>query len=135
MDGLRSRSILSLMKRPPVQHKGYARPDWSWQPVRAKKLLAKELAEKAQLAERLGPVAPPLPKEPEPWPDDGGVRREPYVDRLDKRVIRRVGWTNCLSRFAIEGPHRFFSPDVAKVRVCPRCKHTNQIAEQQGRAN
>lgn len=50
MDGLRLRSILSLMRKPPIQYKACAtRPDWSWQPQRAKRLLAKELAEKAAI--------------------------------------------------------------------------------------
>lgn len=50
MDGARIKSIVSLMRKPPVQYKSqYTRPDWSWQPERAKRLLAKELAEKAKV--------------------------------------------------------------------------------------
>ena len=47
MDGLRIRSILSLMKSPPIQYKSRStRPDWSWQPARAKKQLEKEMSNK-----------------------------------------------------------------------------------------
>lgn len=56
---------------------------------------------------------------PHPWPDDGGKRREAVLD-LDEhppRVVRRVGWSPCLSCQT-----SFFSPDVVSVRLCPRCK-------------
>jgi hypothetical protein len=47
MDGLRRRSILKLMRGPRIQYKsGTVRPDWSWQPGRAKKQFKKELRER-----------------------------------------------------------------------------------------
>lgn len=58
--------------------------------------------------------------EPKWWLDDGGACRVPIYDHTfsPPRLVRRVGWVNCL------GPNkdRFFSPDVAKVRVCAECK-------------
>lgn len=69
--------------------------------------------------------------DPMPWADDGSARREPVYNHsfLTPRLVRRVGWVNCLSPYgndidpvATARPHRFFSSDVAKVRVCRECK-------------
>ena len=53
--------------------------------------------------------------EPERWPYDGCVRREPVldVDRDPPRMIRRLGWwryMNCGTPF--------FSDDVVGLRLC-----------------
>lgn len=62
--------------------------------------------------------------EPEEWPDDGGAKRLPVYDRNvnPPRLVRKVGWVDCLGRFASQTPHRFLSPDAVKVRLCDRCK-------------
>jgi hypothetical protein len=62
--------------------------------------------------------------EPVSWPDDGGAKRLPLYDRnvSPPRLMRKVGWVNCLGRYASLTPHRIFSPDVIKVRMCDRCK-------------
>ena len=67
---------------------------------------------------------------PEPgyWPDDGGKRRVPIYDHMHlagepPRLVRRVGWVSCLSPYSRHFPHRFFSPDVVKVRMCSGCKN------------
>jgi hypothetical protein len=58
------------------------------------------------------------------WPDDGGKLRVPIYDHnysalRPPRLVRKVGWTNCLGR----GPrHRIFSYDVARERMCTACK-------------
>jgi len=57
-----------------------------------------------------------------PWNDDGGARVEIVVDPnwlIDgkPRVVRRVGWRQCMTR-----KHRFFSHDIARVRMCDSCK-------------
>jgi len=66
---------------------------------------------------------------PEPpwWPDDGGAKRVPIYDHngLTPRLVRKVGWVNCLGRISLRQPHRWLSPDVAKVRCCPRCASSN----------
>lgn len=53
--------------------------------------------------------------EPERWPYDGGARRETVLDTdcHPPRVVRTVGWTNCLS---CRSP--FFSEDVLALRLC-----------------
>jgi hypothetical protein len=58
--------------------------------------------------------------EPEPWPQDGGARREPVLDPNwhPPRVIRRVGWARCLTC-----RDWFFSTDVCKVRLCRTCRY------------
>jgi hypothetical protein len=68
-------------------------------------------------------------RDPRPWDDDGGATRVPIYDHAfgQRRLVRRVGWVRCLSQFHSDPasrvePHRFLSPDVAKVRVCPDCK-------------
>jgi hypothetical protein len=62
--------------------------------------------------------------EPVSWPDDGGAKRVPIYDRNGRqpRLVRKIGWVNCLGRFSRDTPHRIFSPDVVKVRMCTRCK-------------
>jgi hypothetical protein len=55
------------------------------------------------------------------WPDDSGAKRVAIYDHNfnPPRLVRRVGWTNCLGR----GPrHRIFSADVARERMCSTCK-------------
>lgn len=54
------------------------------------------------------------------WPDNGRV--EVVVDPnwlIDgqPRVVRRVGWRHCMCC-----RRRFFSADIAKVRICDACK-------------
>lgn len=63
-------------------------------------------------------------QDPVPWPDDGGAMRVPIYDRNSNppRLVRKVGWVNCLGRYAVNRPHRLFSPDVVRVRVCVACK-------------
>jgi hypothetical protein len=52
--------------------------------------------------------------EPDPWPFDGCVRREPVVDiDYPPRVVRKVGWHRCM-RCA----RPFFSEDVVRQRLC-----------------
>jgi hypothetical protein len=78
------------------------------------------------------PVQPPRPKTrpiqeegftPDPiiWSDDGGAKRVPIYDHNfgQSRLVRRVGWTNCLGRGA---RHRIFSYDVTRERICSSCK-------------
>lgn len=62
--------------------------------------------------------------DPDKWPDDGGAQRVPIYDHIfgQARLVRRVGWTQCLSPQSRERAHRFFSPDVQRVRMCPVCK-------------
>lgn len=60
--------------------------------------------------------------DPSPWKDDGGVKRVPVYDHnwlIDgkPRLVRQVGWRHCMT-----GKHTFLSPDIAKVRICSRCK-------------
>lgn len=57
--------------------------------------------------------------EPRQWPWDGGTRREAVldVDRTPPRVVRHVGWRSCL-----RCRRPYFSPDVARVRMCDPCK-------------
>ncbi len=52
---------------------------------------------------------------PEPWPYNGGVRREPVLDTDDipARVVRKVGWRRC-----IECGEPFCSDDVGRLRLC-----------------
>lgn len=59
--------------------------------------------------------------DPQLWPDDGGKLRVPIYDYNfgQWRLVRRVGWTNCLGR---EPRHRIFSSDVARERICTACK-------------
>lgn len=64
--------------------------------------------------------------DPDRWPDDGGAKRVGIYDHIcnPPRLVRRVGWTNCLG----ESPtHRIFSFDVARERICTTCK-TRQSA-------
>jgi hypothetical protein len=70
--------------------------------------------------------------EPKWWPDDGGTRRFPIYDHMDRppRLVRKVGWVNCLGRFGGK-PHRFISPDVARVRICTACKNTETATHRQ----
>lgn len=60
-------------------------------------------------------VAPQGFAYPVPWPDDGGVRREPVLDtdHVPPLVVRRVGWSRCL-----RCRRPFFSEDVVKLRLC-----------------
>jgi hypothetical protein len=52
--------------------------------------------------------------EPDPWPFDGGVRREPVLDSLcGNRVVRKVGWHRCL-----KCRRPFWSEDVLRLRLC-----------------
>ena len=67
--------------------------------------------------------------EPAMWSDDGGSKRVAIYDRnvYPPSLVRRVGWVNCLGRFSSGRPHRVFSPDVFKVRMCVRCKRPEGI--------
>lgn len=58
-------------------------------------------------------------EEPTMWENDGGARREPVIDHnfSPPRVVRRVGWRACMCC-----RDSFFSPDVARVRICEPCK-------------
>lgn len=52
--------------------------------------------------------------EPEPWPFDGCLRREPVKDAdYPYRVVRKVGWHRCL-----KCRRPFFSEDVLRLRLC-----------------
>jgi hypothetical protein len=51
--------------------------------------------------------------EPDPWPFDGCVRREPVLDEDTRRVVRKVGWHRCL-----KCRRPFFSEDVIRLRLC-----------------
>lgn len=66
-----------------------------------------------------------MDKDPEPWRDDGGARRVPIHDHVLKppRLVRIVGWVNCLSPYTRNRKHRFLSPDIKRVRTCPSCKN------------
>lgn len=55
--------------------------------------------------------------EPTSWPDDGTDRREPVVDPSDGRIIRWVGWRQCMCC-----RKRFFSSWVTGRRICEPCK-------------
>jgi hypothetical protein len=61
--------------------------------------------------------------EPTSWRDDGGKRVEVVVDPnwlIDgkPRVIRRIAWRRCISCKC----RRFFSRDLARIRLCDVCK-------------
>lgn len=56
------------------------------------------------------------------WCDDGGARRETVTNEVSGRVSK-MGWVTCLSR-SDAGPHRFFSSDVSRYRICDKCKGT-----------
>lgn len=53
--------------------------------------------------------------EPEPWPYDGGKRRESVLDLeyFPPRIVRKVGWQTCM---CCGKP--FFSEDVIALRLC-----------------
>ena len=52
--------------------------------------------------------------EPDAWPFDGCVRREPVTDEDHPgRVVRKVGWHRCL-----KCRRPFFSEDVLRLRLC-----------------
>jgi len=54
--------------------------------------------------------------EPEPWPYDGGKRRESVLVDLEyfpPRVVRKVGWRNCM---CCGKP--FWSEDTTRLRLC-----------------
>ena len=55
----------------------------------------------------------------EPWPDDGGQRRERVLDadHNPPRVVRVVGWHRCMT---CRKP--FWSEDTRHVRMCRDCK-------------
>ena len=57
--------------------------------------------------------------EPEPWRDDGGVRREAVLDgdHNPPRVVRSVGWKQC-----IRCRRSFWSEDVQRLHMCAACK-------------
>lgn len=57
--------------------------------------------------------------EPRMWPQDGGTRREPMMDMDVKppRAVRYVGWRPCSCC-----GKKFFSRDVAGIRLCGSCK-------------
>jgi hypothetical protein len=57
--------------------------------------------------------------EPDLWPDDGGVRREPVLDadHNPPRVVRQVGWRRC-----IRCRSSFWSEDVQRLYMCDGCK-------------
>jgi hypothetical protein len=62
--------------------------------------------------------------EPFMWCDDGGKRVEAIVDPnwiIDgsPRVIRHMAWRPCMCC-----RRRFFSLDVARVRMCGSCKES-----------
>lgn len=67
-------------------------------------------------------------RDPAMWPDDGGKLRVPIYDHNfgQKRLVRRVGWTNCLGRDPV---HRIFSADVARERICTSCKTRQSTAD------
>lgn len=53
--------------------------------------------------------------EPDPWPFDDCVRREPVfdVELRPPRLVRKVGWHRCL-----KCRRPFFSEDVIRLRLC-----------------
>ena len=52
--------------------------------------------------------------EPEPWPFDGCLRREPVTDTDHPgHLVRKVGWHRCL-----KCRRPFFSEDVLRLRLC-----------------
>jgi hypothetical protein len=53
--------------------------------------------------------------EPDPWPEDGGVRREEVLDcdHIPPLVVRKVGWRRCL-----RCGKPFWSQDVVRLRLC-----------------
>lgn len=60
--------------------------------------------------------------DPSPWPYDGGARREPVTDpNWNDRVIRRVGWRDCMHCC-----RPFFSPDVVRVRLHADCNEVDK---------
>lgn len=60
--------------------------------------------------------------EPRDWPCDDGTRREAVLDtdHNPPRVVRFVGWQPCM-----RCRRQYFSPDVARVRMCVACKEAN----------
>ncbi len=57
--------------------------------------------------------------EPRQWPCDDGTRREAVIDTdlNPPPVVRYVGWRSCM-----RCRRPYFSPDVARVRMCTPCK-------------
>lgn len=84
----------------------------------------RQQARKASLTS-IAKVPPQDPSAPPPdgawWNDDGGIRRVTTVNPLSK-LASTAGWTNCLGRLAVHDPHRFFSKDVKRLRVCLACR-------------
>lgn len=62
---------------------------------------------------------------PDPWPNDGGKRREAVLDmdHNPPRVVRHVGWRSCMT---CRRP--YFSEDVVSLRLCSSCKEPNDKA-------
>jgi hypothetical protein len=61
-------------------------------------------------------------REPKLWVFDGDLtRRVAVIDPNDGRVIRRVGWRQCMCC-----QNCFFSADVVRVRLCDGCKGTGK---------
>ncbi len=56
---------------------------------------------------------------PDPWPNDGGKRREAVLDcdHMPPRVVRHVGWRPCMCC-----RKQFWSEDTARVRLCDYCR-------------
>lgn len=73
--------------------------------------------------EACGPFGKDI-RDPQPWPDDGGEKRVEVRDpnwlmpNGEPRLVRLVGWRACFTNRR----HRFWSPDIARVRCCPVCK-------------
>jgi hypothetical protein len=65
--------------------------------------------------EACGPFGIAL-RDPQPWPDDEGEKLVPVYDRnvFPPRLVRIAGWRHC---HANPG-HRFWSPDIRRVRIC-----------------
>lgn len=68
-------------------------------------------------AGKFGPNPPP---ETMRWPDDGGAKRVDVVNPVSGRTAK-AGWVKCLGHLSVFEPHRFFTQDVVRVRVCGRC--------------
>lgn len=62
--------------------------------------------------------------EPDRWPYDGGIRREPVLDTdcHPQRVVRHVGWKHCMT---CSKP--YFSEDLIRLRLCDGCRNPKPI--------
>lgn len=111
---------LTALTRPP-----WLSPDAPWQPGRPVPNPNPMGRRRRGPREEIRQLREGFTPDPVTWPDDGGAKRVAIYNHTfgQPRLVRRVGWVNCLSQYSLNRPHRFFSPDVQKVRMCATCRY------------